>query len=246
MKKKRLIGVITVKDNIAVQSFGYKRYLPVGKPEILAKNLDLWGADEILINDIDRSIKFKEPNFSLLEKISNLKLSTPIIYSGGIKNVNDAVNVIKFGSDRIMFETVFFKNSQMVKKISSKIGAQGLILSLPVVKVNNKILRYCYLSKKLFKISNEVNKFFEKKILSECLITDVINEGSVNNFNFSILKKIDLKIQMIIFGGVGSKEKIKQCLHRPNINAIAIGNRLNYVENCFDILKKNNLKVFLR
>ena len=163
MKKKRLIGVITVKDNIAVQSFGYKRYLPVGKPEILAKNLDLWGADEILINDIDRSIKFKEPNFSLLEKISNLKLSTPIIYSGGIKNVNDAVNVIKFGSDRIMFETVFFKNSQMVKKISSKIGAQGLILSLPVVKVNNKILRYCYLSKKLFKISNEVNKFFEKK-----------------------------------------------------------------------------------
>jgi imidazole glycerol-phosphate synthase subunit HisF len=246
MKKKRLIGVITVKDNIAVQSFGYKRYLPVGKPEILAKNLDLWGADEILINDIDRSIKFKEPNFSLLEKISNLKLSTPIIYSGGIKNVDDAVNVIKFGSDRIMFETVFFKNSQMVKKISSKIGAQGLILSLPVVKVNNKIFRYCYLSKKLFKISNEVNKFFEKKILSECLITDVINEGSVNNFNFSILKKIDLKIQMIIFGGVGSKEKIKQCLYRPNINAIAIGNRLNYVENCFDILRKNNLKVFLR
>ena len=44
--------------------------MPLGKPEILAKNLDIWGADEILINDIDRSIKFKKPNFSLLEKIS--------------------------------------------------------------------------------------------------------------------------------------------------------------------------------
>jgi|TARA_B110000211_G_C14071755_1_gene550307 cyclase len=239
MKKKRLIGVITVKNNIAVQSFGYKRYLPVGKPEILAKNLDIWGVDEILINDIDRSIKFKEPNFSLLEKISNLKLSTPIIYSGGIKNVDDAVNVIKFGSDRIMFETVFFKNSQIVEKISNKIGSQGLILSLPVVKVNNKIFRYCYLSKKFFKISKEVNEFFKKKIISECLITDVINEGSINNFDFSILKKIDLKIKMIIFGGVESKKTIKKCLYQSNINAVAVGNRLNYSENCIDILKKN-------
>ena len=89
MKKKRIIGVVTVKDGWAVQSFGYKRFLPLGKPEILAKNLDDWGADEILINDIDRTKKFKEPNFKLLEKISDLKLSTPIIYSGGIKNVDD-------------------------------------------------------------------------------------------------------------------------------------------------------------
>ena len=41
--KKRLIGIITVKDNIAVQSFGYRKYLPLEKPEILAKNLDIWG-----------------------------------------------------------------------------------------------------------------------------------------------------------------------------------------------------------
>ena len=81
--------------------------MPLGKPEILAKNLDIWGAYEILINDIDRSIKFKKPNFSLLEKISDLKLSTPIIYSGGIKNVDDAVSVIKYGSDRIMLKQLF-------------------------------------------------------------------------------------------------------------------------------------------
>ena len=53
--KKRLIGVITIKDDLAVQSFGFKNYLPLGKPEILVKNLDIWGADEILINDISRT-----------------------------------------------------------------------------------------------------------------------------------------------------------------------------------------------
>ena len=52
---KRLIGIITVLNGWAVQSFGYKKYLPIGRPHIIAENLDRWGADEIIILSIDRS-----------------------------------------------------------------------------------------------------------------------------------------------------------------------------------------------
>ena len=34
---KRFVGVITVKDRIAVQSIAFKKYLPIGDPVILAK-----------------------------------------------------------------------------------------------------------------------------------------------------------------------------------------------------------------
>ena len=37
MISKRIIGVITIKDNIAVQSFGYNNYLPLGDLKILVK-----------------------------------------------------------------------------------------------------------------------------------------------------------------------------------------------------------------
>ena len=57
MLKKRIIGVVNVKDNIAVQSFGFNRYLPLGKPECLIENLDRWGADEIILNIIDLTQK---------------------------------------------------------------------------------------------------------------------------------------------------------------------------------------------
>ncbi len=55
MLKKRLIGVVTVREGWAVQSFCYNRYLPLGRPEAIVENLDRWGADEILIHCIDRS-----------------------------------------------------------------------------------------------------------------------------------------------------------------------------------------------
>ena len=107
MVKKRIIGVITILDGKVVQSFGYNSYLPLGRPECIIENLDRWGVDEILIQCIDRSRFSKGPDFMLLEKISSLGIGTPIIYSGGLKSVEDAVSVIKKGADRICLQNIF-------------------------------------------------------------------------------------------------------------------------------------------
>lgn len=72
MLKKRLIGVVTVKHGWAVQSFGYRRHLPLGRPEVLVQNLDRWGADEILVQCIDRSASGLGPDLDVLGKISKL------------------------------------------------------------------------------------------------------------------------------------------------------------------------------
>ena len=92
--KKRIIGVVNVKDGIAVQSFGFNKYLPLGKPECFVENLDRWGADEILLNVMDLSSKGLGPNLALLEKVANLGIETPLIYSGGISSVKDGKDVI--------------------------------------------------------------------------------------------------------------------------------------------------------
>ena len=51
MFKKRIIGVITIYNNLAVQSFSYSKILPLGNPKILLENLDRWNTDEIIILD---------------------------------------------------------------------------------------------------------------------------------------------------------------------------------------------------
>ena len=54
MIKKRLISSIICKDNLVVQSFNYKYFLPLGSIESSIKNFNRWQADEILILSIDR------------------------------------------------------------------------------------------------------------------------------------------------------------------------------------------------
>ena len=54
MLRKRLLGAVVVRQGWAVQSFGYRRWLPLGRPECLVENLDRWGADGIVVLAIDR------------------------------------------------------------------------------------------------------------------------------------------------------------------------------------------------
>ena len=56
MKNFRIIGKICLLNNIAVQSYTYNKYLPLGKPEIVLEYLNKWGIDEIMILDIKNSI----------------------------------------------------------------------------------------------------------------------------------------------------------------------------------------------
>ncbi len=235
---KRLIGVITVKDNIAVQSFGYQKYLPLGKPEILVKNLDRWGVDEILVNVIDRSEKNLGPDFNILNKIKKFKITTPLIYGGGINSFEEANNVIKNGADRILVENLFYDKSNDIKKISNKIGSQSIIMSLPLTVYNNELFQFDYKIKKKIQLKKSFLNCFN--FVSEILIIDYENEGLENKFNEKIIEKFPVSEKsVIVFGGVHGDEKIRRLLNKNNIGAIAIGNSLNYKEHC---VKKIKLK----
>ena len=144
---KRIIGVITVKDNWAVQSIGFRKYLPLGRPEVLAENYDRWQLDEIFVVDIGRTKLGLGPNFELVEKITSKKLMTPLCYMGGIRNSNDALHLISKGADRVALDSLFRKEPDMAYQIADAIGRQAIIRVQPFIKKDTKFMCYDYNSR---------------------------------------------------------------------------------------------------
>ena len=70
MLKKRIIANLTIKDDIVVQSIGYKKYLPIGSVSVAVQFLNEWGIDEIIISDISATIERKSPANNLFKSIS--------------------------------------------------------------------------------------------------------------------------------------------------------------------------------
>lgn len=228
---KRLIGVITVKENWAVQSIGYSKYLPLGRPEVIAENYDRWKLDEILVVDIDRSKLRKGPNFELLERITKKRISTPLCYMGGIRNSEDALQLINKGADRIAIDSLFREDADEVAKISDVVGRQAVIRAQPLISIKNNIYIYDHLARDSSELI-DMQKFTNQNLsFSELMIIDVKNEGFFNSFSMDFIKPFQKQdLQLICFGGITSHQQIKKLFSNDHISAVAIGNSLSYRE----------------
>jgi len=236
--RKRLVGVITVKNGLAVQSFGYRRHLPLGKPEILAENLDRWGADEIILQCIDRSANKLGPDFALLDRVASRGLGTPIIYSGGIRTVEEGIQVIKSGADRLCVDALLRDAPEVARELSGQLGAQALIAALPLSMESGKLCWFDYRRPIHAALDEKVVALLHEKVVSEALIIDWKNEGHNCGFDFELLTNFPLTdVPLIAFGGLSEASVLRRVLGIRQVAAAAIGNSLNYREHAISAFK---------
>lgn len=232
MLKKRLIGVITVKNGWAVQSLGYRKYLPLGKPEVLAENLNRWGVDEIFLQCIDRSTHQLGPDFSLLEKVGRKVLGTPLIYSGGVQTADQGAAAIKLGADRVCIDALLHNAPEIVVELSRRLGAQALIAALPLAHEQGGLRWTDYRSGEAKPLDDRVLNLLQHKVVSEALVIDWKNEGRPQGFDFRLLKQFPQSgVPLIAFGGLSEAVQLQQALELPQVVAVAVGNFLNYREH---------------
>lgn len=234
MINKRLVGVVTVRQGWAVQSFGYRRYLPLGKPEVLVENLDRWGADEILLQCIDRSRSELGPDMALLEKIGARGLSTPLIYAGGVRHAQDAVDVVQAAADRVVVDALIRADLDEIAKAGAQLGNQAMIGSVPLSDEG----WLDYRSGQSEPPSGALLEAFNSGLLSEALLIDWKHEGMPDAFDMRLLDMLDGHFPLIVFGGLSTPAQLGAVLARPRVVAAGVGNFLSYREHAIQAFKE--------
>lgn len=246
MQNKRLVGVITVLGGWAVQSFGYSKYLPLGRPTTIAENFDRWGADEIFLCCIDRNTA--GPDLHLLEEVANLGLTTPLIYAGGIRSREDAIAVVSAGADRIVVESGWLHEPNEIRRICTVVGSQAIIASMPILfSKSGKLRMFDYRNSHARDLPTVIFQAFADGELSELLVIDCKNEGTESIFDVRLLEEfppVDIKI--IAFGGISNPNIAQTLLEHSSITAIGVGNFLNYREHAIQYFKQSLTGSFLR
>jgi imidazole glycerol-phosphate synthase subunit HisF len=239
MLKKRLVGVITVKDGWAVQSFGYRRYLPLGHPEYLAENLDRWGADEILVLSIDRTRRGLGPDLDLVRRLGGMGLSTPLAYGGGLRSVADAGAIIQAGAERVCVDAVMRANSGVVRGIAALAGAQAVIGALPLSYDGGDLQLLDYIGGRSRPLTREDSSLFDARVVSEALIIDWRNEGHRAAFDMNLVRHFPMiDVPLIAFGGISEAAQLEQLFGVDRVAAVGVGNFLSYREHAVQLLKR--------
>ncbi len=228
MLKPRIIPTLLLKglDLVKTKKFSNPKYL--GDPLNTVKIFNEKKVDELVIFDIEATSQNKEPNFKLLEKIANVS-RMPLAYGGGVKNISQFQKIINLGIEKVVINSAFIENKNLIKECSEQFGSQSVVVCLDVkekglFKTNYKV---CVNNGK-----NLVNEdFFALTKLAqgygagELIINCVDREGTYIGFDLAIIEDIkkEINIPITLVGGASNHENIKSLFKKYRVIGAGVG-----------------------
>lgn len=233
MLKTRLIPCILTKGELVIQSFGFKKYLPVGNVKIAIEFFENWDVDEIVLIDIDATKENREPNFKLIEWAAK-GCFVPLTVGGGVSSIDHVKKLLRAGADKVCVNSSINKNLDFITEISNTFGSQCLTVSVDVIRDDEEFKVYDYLLGKVFdKPLIEFVTSIEQAGAGEILLNSVDRDGSRKGYDTELLSYVSdsLTIPVIALGGVGRFDQLADGVKKGNCQALAAANIFQHMEH---------------
>lgn len=245
MVKKRLMGVVVVRGavdgpGLAVQSLDFRRYLPIGRPEILVEALDRWGVDEISVVDITASREGRL-NLDLIRTLSRT-CQVPLTYAGGIRSAEDMTAIVQAGADKVMIASAFHRSPAIVGEGATLLGNQCIVVCLDVVRVEDGSLRvFDHLAGRATDDDAlAAARAIEEAGAGELFLQFVHRDGSKRGYDLEAARAVAavITIPLTLAGGVGAVAHLAEGLDVPRVSAVAAANFLSFSEHSVTTAKR--------
>lgn len=233
MLKSRIIGVVLIKDGIAVQSIGFERFLPIGKPTIAINFLDNWGIDEIVVLDITASKYNRIIGASDIASYS-MECLVPLAVGGGITSVGQVREIVQAGADKVVINAALLKDRGILSRGSNAFGQQCMVASVNVLKTDEgKYKLYDHTAETLS--DQDVFRFItslQEAGAGEILLNAVHCDGKKLGYDLELIHRVakNLTIPLIALGGAGHSKDLLFALD-AGADAVAVGNLFHFSEH---------------
>lgn len=233
MLKNRLIPVIIVKGDMIVQSFSFRRFLPIGKVKTAIEFFVNWDVDEIIILDIDATKKNRSPNLEIIDWAAK-ECFVPLTVGGGISSILDIKNVLRAGADKISINTSAYENPGFITEASQLFGNQCISVSIDAKKIDNEYRVFIRNGK--IDTGETVQSWSEKaeKLgVGEILINSIDRDGLRQGYDIELLNLISssVNVPVIACGGVGNVAHLVAGITEGKCQAAAAANIFQHTEH---------------
>lgn len=246
MVKTRLIPVLYIKNGLIVRSENFTEHKIIGNVVNEVKRYNQWDIDELVYIDISRDDiydsrrddhKVKRINSvdEALELIAK-ECFMPLSFGGGIRDFETIKKYLRNGADKVIVNTLLFKNPDIVKQAIELFGAQAIVASLDYRIENGEMKFYIENGMELVSYNRfEMASYITELGCGEVLLTSMDNDGSGEGFDIESIRKIvDLfDVPVIACGGAMSVYDFEELSAVENISGIAAGNMFHFTENIY-------------
>lgn len=226
MLKPRIIPTLLYSNGGLIKTVNFKSPKYIGDPLNAVKIFNEKKVDELCFFDVDASKNNTEPNYNLISKIAQ-ECRMPLTYGGGITNSEQAEKIVSLGVEKISISTEYFKNSELIGKVSKCIGAQSVAVCFNVKQ--NMFGKY---EVKYIKNDKTYSADFKKELLNvskqnigEIIVNDIGREGTFKGVDFNLVSLVveTQSSPFTIIGGTKSFENIADLTSKFGAIGVGIG-----------------------
>ena len=263
MLSKRIIPCLDcdlqVPEGRVVKGVEFKQIRYAGNPVELATKYYEQGADEIVFLDITASHERRQTMANVIkEAVENV--FAPICVGGGIREVEDYVNMLKAGADKCSTNTAAIKDPSLINRASDLVGSQACVIGIdakrryvedPSEDDEHIIIEtddgYCWFDCSIYG-GREFTGIDAIKWAIECeergageiLLTSMDRDGTKIGYDLDLTKAIstNVSIPVIASGGVGNPEHIAEAFTKGEADAALAASIFHFDEYPIPEVKK--------
>ncbi len=235
MLKKRLIFTLIYKEGFFMQSRNF-RLQKIGDIDWIQKNYNFSQMsryiDELCILNVSAN---RKSHLQFIDTLKNLSQGcfTPITAGGGIRDFACARDYFNSGADKVILNNALFDNPELISRIALDYGKQAIVGSIDFIRSVDGDLRIQQQigGESNFHNTSEKLRSFNQLSVGEWYLNSINRDGTGQGLDLSIIDEVSeiLDASLIIAGGVGNSNHIKEGLDDLRVSAVATANLLNFV-----------------
>jgi cyclase len=223
----RIIPCLLVHNKGLVKTTRFRDPKYVGDPINAVKIFNEKEVDELIVLDIDASVKKQEPDYKLIENLA-VECRMPFCYGGGIKTIEQAQRIFSLGVEKIAVSSLAVENKMVIADLVEKVGSQSVVVVIDVKKkfLSGKYEVFIHNGTKNTGI--ELMQFIsemEELGVGEVVINSIERDGLMNGYDLGLIKDVKNKVNipLTVIGGAGSIQDIGEVIHQNGIIGVGAG-----------------------
>jgi imidazole glycerol-phosphate synthase subunit HisF len=226
MLRPRVTPCLLIRNGGLVKTRQFTDDKYIGDPINAVKIFNEKSVDELIVIDIDATVYGKEPDYKLIEKLAN-ESRMPLCYSGGIKSVGQAEQIIQLGVEKIGLSSAIIERPELIGELSEALGSQSIVGVLDVKKSFLKGYEV-YINNGRNKVQgaliNWIEKFQEYGV-GEILFNSIDRDGMQAGYDLDFATFVHryLNVPVTYLGGAASLDDIGELVENFGVIGCAAG-----------------------
>jgi len=227
--RPRIIPCLLVHKGGLVKTQGFKDPKYVGDPINAVRIFNEKEADELLVLDIDATVKKVAPDFSLIAKLA-AECRMPLCYGGGVTTSDQAARIVDMGVEKVAVSAAAIANPALLTKMADAVGRQSVVAVIDVRKRTGLFTKGYEVCTHNGKISHADDPVVLAKQLQdagagEIVLNSIDRDGQMQGYDLELavqLKQV-LSVPVTFLGGAGSLDHLSDLIAKLGVVGAAAG-----------------------